>query len=188
MAYFLIFVSNYYILYDYIQVRIALACSIFIYQLYYLSIGKKRNAFIVWILATCCHFFLLLGIVAFFISKKTISTTEGFLYFLLFLLAFILAALNFSVVYIAEYIPVNYFINDRNDGISIPSIRVSNTIKKALNISKGDYCVIISGDDIFLDKDFITKAKIIFDNDNKKNIHLLFQLSSITFGIMEKQN
>ena len=63
---------------------------------------------------------------------------------------------------------VNYFINDRNDGISIPSIRVSNTIKKALNISKGDYCVIISGDDIFLDKDFITKAKIIFDNDNKK--------------------
>lgn len=41
----LIFVSNYYILHDYIQLRIGLACSIFLYQMYYLTVGEKRKAF-----------------------------------------------------------------------------------------------------------------------------------------------
>ena len=50
---------------------------------------------------------------------------------------------------------VRYFVNDRNDGVIIPSIRVSNTIKKAIQIANGRYCVCISGDDVFLDTEFI---------------------------------
>lgn len=62
---------------------------------------------------------------------------------------------------------VRYFVNDRNDGVIIPSIRVSNTIKKAIQIANGRYCVCISGDDVFLDNDYLSTVLNIFQTDKK---------------------
>ncbi|MBO6206146.1 MAG: glycosyltransferase family 2 protein [Lachnospiraceae bacterium] len=55
---------------------------------------------------------------------------------------------------------LRYFVNDRPEDTSniIPSIRVSNTIKKALSLSKGEYIQIISADDYFCDNDKFKKA------------------------------
>lgn len=51
---------------------------------------------------------------------------------------------------------INYFANSRNkEEKYVPSIRVSNVIKKALEISKGDYLQILSCDDILCDDENI---------------------------------
>lgn len=57
--------------------------------------------------------------------------------------------------YVAKYPDIiKYFVMDRNDAKDIiPSIRVSNVLKKAFEISNGEYLTVISGDDINLTKD-----------------------------------
>lgn len=56
---------------------------------------------------------------------------------------------------LAAHMPgkVRFFVNDRMDGERIPSIRVSNSIKKAMGIASGDYLVCLSGDDWFCASD-----------------------------------
>lgn len=48
---------------------------------------------------------------------------------------------------------IKYFVMDRSDAINIiPSIRVSNVIKKAFSIATGDYFTLLSGDDVIIDR------------------------------------
>lgn len=101
----LIFVSNYYFLHDYIQIRIGLACSIFLYQLSYLNKGDKKKAFCLWLLSCCCHFSMVIAFISFFISKKRISNTEECFIFLLFIFCFLFALKGLSVVSLFGYIP-----------------------------------------------------------------------------------
>lgn len=101
----LIFVSNYYIQHDYIQIRIGLACSIFLYQLYYIAKNEKKKAFILWILSCCCHFSMVIAGISFFISKKKISDLECYFFIGIFIFLFLFALKGFSVVSIAEHIP-----------------------------------------------------------------------------------
>lgn len=61
---------------------------------------------------------------------------------------------------------IDYYVMDRNDGVKIPSIRVSNSIKKGISLSKNDYLVVLSSDDYFSvtnklndDIDFLEKHK-----------------------------
>lgn len=63
---------------------------------------------------------------------------------------------------------VKHFVNERDDGVFIPSIRVSNTIKKAMSMAKGEYCVCISGDDLFLDDNYLSIAVDFLDSDTKR--------------------
>ena len=52
-----------------------------------------------------------------------------------------------------------YFVMDRpTDEMIIPSIRVSNLLKKGFEIASGDYFVILSADDYFIDDAKIEKA------------------------------
>ena len=60
-----------------------------------------------------------------------------------------------------EKFEVKYFVMDRTTDKQeniIPSIRVSNLLKKGFEIAKGDYLVILSGDDYFIDNAKIEKA------------------------------
>ena len=53
---------------------------------------------------------------------------------------------------------IRYFIMDRSDIKDlIPSIRVSNVLKTAFGIAKGEFIVITSGDDIIIGKDRLRK-------------------------------
>lgn len=101
----LIFVSNYYIQHDYIQIRIGLACSIFLFQLFFLCKGNKRKAFILWLIACCCHFSMVIAVVTFFINNKRITKLESYIIFLIFGICFALGLKGFSLVSLAEYIP-----------------------------------------------------------------------------------
>lgn len=106
----LVFVSNYYMQHDYIQIRIGLACSIFLYQLYYIAKGKKKKALALWIISCCCHFSMIIGAVSFFISKKRISDFEALSFLLIFTFLFILAIKGFSLVSLAYHIPgISYY-------------------------------------------------------------------------------
>lgn len=51
----------------------------------------------------------------------------------------------------AETNNIKYFIMERNAKYYIPSIRVSNIIKRALTIANGQYVCVLSGDDYFVD-------------------------------------
>ena len=57
---------------------------------------------------------------------------------------------------------INFFIMDRpsNNESIVPSIRVSNVIKKALSMAKGKYICLLSGDDYFCDDKKIEDAVI----------------------------
>lgn len=62
---------------------------------------------------------------------------------------------------------VRYIVHDRSDAIPgkiIAPIRVSNGIKRALNIARGKYCRILAGDDYFLPGSFSADAIAFLDN------------------------
>lgn len=101
----LIFVSNYYIQHDYIQIRIGLACSIFLFQLYYISIGEKKKALFLWALACCCHFSMVIAGISFFVSNKRIKKIEIYLIVIIFAFSFLLGLKGLSLVSLAEHIP-----------------------------------------------------------------------------------
>lgn len=55
-----------------------------------------------------------------------------------------------------------YSISDRADIVEvkdiIPSFRVSNVITRSLDMAKGEYCVVLSGDDYFYETNFFNNA------------------------------
>lgn len=69
-----------------------------------------------------------------------------------------------SIGIIQEYVQkypekIRYFVQDRSDIVDIiPSIRVSNSIKRALGMARGEYVVCLSGDDFFVDDQVIVEA------------------------------
>lgn len=63
---------------------------------------------------------------------------------------------------------VRYFVMDRKDIKNfIPSVRVSNLLKRGFDISMGEYIVVLSGDDLILDKQRL-KKQVVFLNQNKR--------------------
>ena len=59
---------------------------------------------------------------------------------------------------------IKYYVMDRNDGVKIPSIRVSNNIKRGFSLARGKYFSILAGDDFFNEKfqkeiDILNKKK-----------------------------
>ncbi len=68
---------------------------------------------------------------------------------------------------LANRCPVSFYVMNRpekNDGI-IPSLRVSDNIKRALATATGDYTLILSGDDYFTDPDKICTAVEFLDKN-----------------------
>lgn len=78
-----------------------------------------------------------------------------------------------SIEIISEYANkypeiIKYFVMDRSDVINvIPSIRVSNVIKRAFSIATGDYFMLLSGDDVILDKDKLKVQVNLLENNNE---------------------
>lgn len=75
-----------------------------------------------------------------------------------------------SLEIIKEYVSkypnkIKYYVMDRNDGVKIPSIRVSNNVKRGMDLSKGKYISLLAGDDFFHNK---FEKEIDFLNKNKK--------------------
>jgi glycosyltransferase involved in cell wall biosynthesis len=69
---------------------------------------------------------------------------------------------------LAEKYPnkIRYFVMDRSDiQYIIPSLRASNVIKKGLELSKGEYLQILSGDDLLIDPKKISVASMFLDNN-----------------------
>ena len=66
-------------------------------------------------------------------------------------------------------VQARYFVMDRPDDVRniIPSIRVSNLLKKGFEIASGDYLVVLSADDYFIDEAKIEKA-VRFLSENPK--------------------
>lgn len=61
---------------------------------------------------------------------------------------------------------IRYFVMDRTDVVDIiPSIRASNVIKTAFSKSTGEYLMVMSADDLIVDKSKI-KRQIVFLQDN----------------------
>lgn len=60
-----------------------------------------------------------------------------------------------------------HFVMDRNnDNNVIPSIRVSNVIRRALEMSSGEFFQILSGDDVLLDSEKIQKQLNFLESHN----------------------
>lgn len=62
---------------------------------------------------------------------------------------------------------ISYFVMNRekNEKI-IPSIRVSNVLKKAFSISNGEFITVISGDDLLLNSDKLNKQIVFLENNS----------------------
>lgn len=62
---------------------------------------------------------------------------------------------------------IKHFVMNRNDGVKLPSLRVSNSLKFAFSKSTGDYFALLSGDDYFCDNNKLENdIKVL----RKKNI------------------
>ena len=57
---------------------------------------------------------------------------------------------------------IKYFVMDRDEGLTsknvIGAIRCSNVIKKGIDTATGDYILILSADDYYIDKNFVNTA------------------------------
>ena len=69
--------------------------------------------------------------------------------------------------YASDHVAVSHFVMSRPEsGVPvIPSIRVSNVIKRGLSEATGDYCVILSADDLFCDNTKFIKAIEFLDSN-----------------------
>lgn len=64
---------------------------------------------------------------------------------------------------------VKYIINqNRNDGVFIPAVRASNTIKRALEISSGKYITLLSADDYYCSDKKYSKAISFLDKPSSR--------------------
>jgi len=62
---------------------------------------------------------------------------------------------------------IRHFIMERDAGPIIPSIRVSNLIKRGIDESDGEYFAILSGDDYYIDDNMISDAiEFLKNNQN----------------------
>ncbi len=60
--------------------------------------------------------------------------------------------------YVARYPDkFRYFVADRNDGVDIVGFRASNIREKAVHLSRGEYIIILDGDDKFIRNDSFQK-------------------------------
>lgn len=63
---------------------------------------------------------------------------------------------------------IKYFVMDRADANNvIPSIRVSNIIKKAFSLATGNYFMVLSGDDVLIDEYKIDSQINFLEKNNK---------------------
>lgn len=64
---------------------------------------------------------------------------------------------------------ISSFIMERNVDLGgvIPSLRVSNVIKRGLSVAQGEYIIVLSGDDFFHDKFSFEKQVGFLDNNTK---------------------
>lgn len=70
--------------------------------------------------------------------------------------------------YAEEYQNIKWFVMERGDVHDIiPSIRVSNVLKRAFSMSQGEYLMIMSGDDCLCDKYKCAKQIDILDSNLK---------------------
>ncbi|MBR3352179.1 MAG: glycosyltransferase family 2 protein [Lachnospiraceae bacterium] len=73
--------------------------------------------------------------------------------------------------YEKQYDNISHFVMDRSDIISketiIPSYRVSNVIKRGISMAKGEYIVILSGDDYYNDSTVFEKQIEILDSNKE---------------------
>lgn len=61
---------------------------------------------------------------------------------------------------------IRFFVMERNiSGNFVPSFRVSNLIKRAIGLSRGQYLQIISGDDLLLGEDKLARAAAFLDGN-----------------------
>jgi glycosyltransferase involved in cell wall biosynthesis len=69
--------------------------------------------------------------------------------------------------YASDHVTVSHFVMSRPESGEpvIPSIRVSNVIKRGLFAATGDYCVILSADDLFCDNRKFIKAVEFLDSN-----------------------
>jgi len=61
---------------------------------------------------------------------------------------------------------IRWFVMDRSDAIPgkvIPSLRASNVLRRALGMAKGDYCLILSGDDYLYTGSFLQDGITFLD-------------------------
>ncbi len=64
---------------------------------------------------------------------------------------------------------IKYYVMDRNDGVKIPSIRVSNNIKHGFSLARGKYFTILSGDDYLCDNNRFERNMNFFKQNPKVN-------------------
>ena len=71
---------------------------------------------------------------------------------------------------------IKYFVMDRESGLTakdvIGAIRCSNVIKNALNMASGEYFLVLSADDYYVDNSFVNEDIDFMDN-NKEYLSLI---------------
>lgn len=78
-------------------------------------------------------------------------------------------SLNIIKKYAKQQNNISYFVMERKENdIFVPSYRVSNVIKRALSIAKGEYIICLSGDDYFNDSNALKKQLDFLMNDITK--------------------
>lgn len=76
---------------------------------------------------------------------------------------------------------VRHYVMERGEGPFIPSIRLSNLIKRGLELAKGKYITIISADDRMLSNQKISKAYSFLEKDHNKKYSGVFSDYIISF-------
>ena len=69
---------------------------------------------------------------------------------------------------------IRHYVMDRNDGVNIPSVRVSNNIKRALSDARGRYMAVLSADDYFCSTSKFQDAYDFLESDVKKKYSAVF--------------
>ncbi len=62
---------------------------------------------------------------------------------------------------------IRYYVMDRNDGVTLPSIRVSNNFKRGFSLARGKYLLIFAADDYYCNN-LKFERDVNFLNKNKK--------------------
>lgn len=104
----LIYISNIYILHDLTQIRAAVASGFFLISIYYLSIGNKRFAFVLILVAIFFHYSSLSLLPLLFLSNQKMNAKQKCVWGALIPLGYIIYLLHINLL---VSIPIPYISN-----------------------------------------------------------------------------
>ena len=127
----LIYIANFYLLHDMIQMRVSIAGALFLIALYFIHINKRKKAFLLISISILFHYSSIVLLLCFLINNKKINKL---FYFMLIPACYILVLLNFDIVNYIRIFNISFIQNifdayEKNVYVQNSTLNIFNVVQ-----------------------------------------------------------